>query len=80
MFSTLPKTIFSFLLTFILSSVLAFIFDKSTILFYGKELTLSLTNLGFYVTSLLKTQWQKEIMLVISNFSFFCDIVFFHPV
>ena len=37
MFSSIPKTNFNFLVTFILSSAIAFNFDQSKILF-GKEL------------------------------------------
>ena len=40
MFSTLPKTIFNFFVTFILSSTNAFNLDQSKSLFRGKQLTI----------------------------------------
>ena len=50
-------------------------------LLFGKYLTRSQTSPGFYPgvysTSLLKTLWEKEKLLVTSNFSFFHSI--FYP-
>ena len=45
----------------------------------GKELTLSQTSPGFYVcsTSLLKTLWEKEKLLITNNFFFFHSV--FYP-
>ena len=40
------------------------------------NLTLSRTSFGFYGTSLLKILWEKEILLVMSNFSFFHSVFF----
>ena len=60
------------LATLDLSSANALNLVKSKNLSFGIELTLSQTSLGFYVcsTSLLKTLWKKEKLLITSNFSF----------
>ena len=57
MFSTLPRTNFDFSVTFILSSVIGFNLDRSKILSFGKEWTLSETNPGFYV-SVVQAFWK----------------------
>ena len=73
MFSTLPKANFSFTVTFILSSAIAFHFHYSSILLFGKELTFSRSGPCFNVSVVqvfLKTVWEKEKLLLMSNFSF----------
>ena len=49
-----------------------FQFGKDPNLSFGKRLTLSRTSPGFYVSAVqvLKTLWEKEKLLVTSNFSF----------
>ena len=61
---------------FKMSSALCFDLDQSKILSFGTGLTLSQTNPGFYVSAVQalkkkkKTLWEKEKLLVTSNFSF----------
>ena len=58
-----------------------FFFKTFCVLFFRPFpiLTVSQTSLGFYVcsTSLLKTPWEKEKLLVTSNFSIFHSV--FNP-
>ena len=68
------------LIIFSLSSAKAFNLNKSNLLTFGKELTLSQTIPGFYVSSVkvfLKTQWEKEKLLMRSNFAFYHSV--FYP-
>ena len=51
MFSTLPSKIFTFWAIFIVLYANAFNLDKSKILLFGKELTLSQISPGFYVSA-----------------------------
>ena len=51
MFSTLPETNFNYAVTLDLSSANAFNLDQSKNLLFGKELTLSQTSPGFYVSA-----------------------------
>ena len=54
-------------------------YNKSMNLFFGKGLTLSQTSPGFYMSAVqvLKTTWEKEKLLVTSNFS--CSHSVFYP-
>ena len=74
MFPTLSKVEIIILATFNLSSANAFNLVKlKKKLPFGLELTLSQTSPGFLrvcTSSLLKTLWEKEKLLVTSNFSF----------
>ena len=81
MFSTLHKIDFNFPVAKILSPANAFKLDQSKNLSFGKGLTLLPTVkfnpfqnkpwfLHVCITSLLKTLWEKEKLLVTSNFSF----------
>ena len=78
MFSTLCGTYFSFQMHSKMSSAICFNLDQSKILSSGNGLTLSQTSAGFYVyiTSLLKTLWEKEKLLVMSNFSFSYSVLY----
>ena len=71
-FLSFLKTNLKFLLTSILSSANAFSLDQSKVLMFGKDLTLSQTSPSLRVrsTSLLKTLWEKEELLIPRNFSF----------
>ena len=85
MFSTNPKTISNFSVISILLSAYAFNLDQSKILLFGKELNkVDSSKFGekhYFLeaphpwflrvcsTGLLKTLWEKEKLLVTSNFS-----------
>ena len=73
MFSTFPNTNFSFLVTFILLSASSFNLGQSKNKSFGKGLFIPFPNKPLFSrvcsTSLLKTLWEKEKLLVTSNFS-----------
>ena len=80
MLSIPSKTEIIILASVNLSSAEAFNLVKVKNLSFGNELTLSQTSPGFlgvYSTSLLKTPWEKEKLLIMSNFSFFHSV--FYP-
>ena len=77
MFSKQEETEIIILAPFNLLSANAFNLDKAKNLSFGKELILSQTSPGVCSTNLLKTLWEKEILLVTSNFSSFHSV--FYP-
>ena len=68
MFSTLPKALFSFWVTFILYSANAFNLDWSKILLFGKELYnfLFLRNSPFMIIRFMSFRWYSRLLLVLS--------------
>ena len=79
-FSTPFNTSLDFSATFILLSANAFVLDWSKIMPFGKQFN-TFPNKPWFLrvcsTSLLKTLWEKEKLLVMSNFSFSCSV--FYP-
>ena len=65
-----PKNV-NFSVIFIFSSASSFKVDQSKNLLFGKELKPIPTFWRPWETSLLKTLWEKEKLLLTSNFSFF---------